>query len=147
MEFCFPAGWYLNPEDNPYDLQCFSQFDRMNTGVFAYKKMDLAADATPLDIFREHVKDLRSKRTNFEQLEAETTVEHEDKTITAVTYLGDRDAKRFCYRMSLIEFRDDDSRFAIVLQVTHPGEWERNKPVLARITRSARPLPDRDGGT
>jgi len=144
IEFSFPNGWYVNPEDNPYDLQCFSQFQRMNTGVFAYKTLDIASDSTPIDIFWEQVNDLKSKRRNFEELEAIQKREREDKTVTSITYVGDKDSSRNCYRFSLIEFRSDDTRFAVVLQVAIPGEWEKSKPVLEEITQSARPLSDRD---
>ena len=144
MEFSFPAGWYATPEDNPYDLQCFSQFQRMNTGVFAFKKGDIAADAAPIDTFWAQIEDLKSKRRNFKEFEAIQTLEHDDKTVTSIAYIGDKDASRNCYRFSLIEFAADDNRFAVVLQVAVPGEWERRKPILEEITRSAKLWPDSD---
>lgn len=144
IEFSFPAGWYANSADNPYDLQCFSQSKRMNTGVFAYKTLDIAAGSTPIDIFWQQINDLKSKRKNFEELEALQKREHADKTITSITYIGDKDSSRNCYRFALIEFAADDSRFAVVLQVGIPGEWEKSKPALEEITQSAKPLPDRD---
>jgi len=144
IEFSFPAGWYVNPQDHPFDLQCFSRFKEMNTGVFVFKKVDVALDSTPTDIFGTQVNDLKSKRRNFEELEALQKHEYEDKTVTSITYLGDKDSSRNCYTFSLIEFRADNSKFAVVLQVSLPGNWKTNKPVLESITRSARPLPDRD---
>lgn len=144
IEFSFPAGWYLNSAENPYDLQCFSQSKRMNTGVFAFKKVDIAAGSTPIDIFWQQINDLKSKRKNFEELEALEKREHDGNTITSITYSGDKDSSRNCYRFSLIEFAADDSRFAVVLQVAIPGDWEKSKPVLEEITQSARPAPDRD---
>lgn len=144
IAFSFPAGWYENPDDHPYDLQCFSADETMNTGVFAYKRIDIAADAAPIDIFWEQVNDIKSKRRNVEEWEAIQTRKYDDKTVTSVTYVGDKGASRFCYRFSLIEFQPDDSRFAVALQVAIPGDWKRSKPVLQRITRSARPLPDQN---
>jgi hypothetical protein len=85
---------------------------------------------------------LKSKRRNIEELEAIQKHEYDEKTVTSITYLGDIDASRFCYRFSLIEFKADDSRFAVVLQVAIPGKWEESKAVFQEITRSARPVAE-----
>lgn len=138
IEFQFPSGWFKNKEEHPYDLQCFSRFEEMNTGVFVFKKMDLAADATPLDIFWAQVDDIKSKRKNFEEFESLRTHEYDDKTLTTATFLGDLDSRRFCYRYTLIQFKGDDSIFAVVLQVAIPGQWEKSRPILETITESAR---------
>ncbi len=90
IEFTFPAGWYENSEEHPYDLQCFSPFHRMNTGVFAFKKVDVATDSTPIDILWQQIDDLRSKRKHFEEFETIQKHEHGDKTVTSITYLGDK---------------------------------------------------------
>jgi hypothetical protein len=37
LELSFPAGWYVNPNGNPFDLQCFSPREETNIGVFAFK--------------------------------------------------------------------------------------------------------------
>jgi hypothetical protein len=144
IEFSFPAGWFVNPKDNPYDLHCFSPREDLVTGVFASEKVNLAADATPTDIFWAQIKDLKSRRRNVEELEALRTQEYDDKTVTSITYLGDKDSNRNCYTFSLIEFRADNSKFAVVIQTAFPEDWKTSKPVLEAITRSARPLPDRD---
>lgn len=143
IEFSFPVGWHANQDDHPYDLQCSSSSKNMNTGVFAFKRIDIAADSNPIDTFWKQVNDLKSKRRNFEELEALQTLNYDDKTVTSITYLGEKDSSRYCYRFSLIEFKKDNSKFAVVVQVALPGEWEKSKPVLVEITRSARPLPDR----
>jgi hypothetical protein len=143
IEFSFPSGWYLNSEENPFDLQCFSKFQTMNTGVFAFKRLDIAADSTPLDIFWEQVNDLKAKRNNFKELEPILKREHDDKTVTSITYAADKDSSQYCYRFSLIEFKTDDSKFAVVLQVITPEDWKRSKSVLEAITESAKALPDR----
>jgi len=130
IAFTFPAGWHENPQENPYDLQCFSPSERMNTGVFAFKKVDIAADSTPIDIFWEQIKDLKSKRKHFQEFEPIQTHELADKTVTSITFIGDKDSSRNCYRFSLIQFKADDSRFAVVLQVAIPGEWNTSKSVL-----------------
>jgi hypothetical protein len=141
-EFSFPAGWYANQDEHPYDLQCFSSSKNMNTGVFAFKRIDIAADSNPIDTFWKQVSDLKSKRSGFDEMEALETVQYDDKTVTSITYLGQKDSSRYCYRLSLIEFKTDNSKFAVVVQVALPSEWEKSKPVLVEITRSARPLPD-----
>lgn len=140
IEFQFPSGWYENKEDNPYDLQCFSRFQEMNTGVFVFKKIDIASDSTPLDIFWTQVDDIKTKRNNFEVFESIQSYEYDDKTLTTATYIGDKASKRFCYKFTLIEFKADDSKFAVVLQVAIPGQWEKSKPILEKIMQSARSL-------
>lgn len=114
----------------------------MNTGVFVFKSIDLAADSEPIDTFWKQVNDVKSKRDRFEELEALQTLNYDDKTVTSITYLGEKDSSRYCYRFSLIEFKADNSKFAVVLQVALPGEWEKSKPILQEIVRSARLLPD-----
>jgi hypothetical protein len=141
IEFTFPAGWQVNADENPYDLQCLAPLERMNTGVFAFRKIDLAAEATPAAILQEQIDDLASKRKNFQEVEARRTQELADKTITSVTYAGEKDLARNYYSFSLIEFKADQSKFAIAIQVAVPGEWAESKPVLEAIVRSARPLP------
>lgn len=140
IEFQFPSGWYVNKEDNPYDLQCFSKFQEMNTGVFVFKKIDVASDSTPLDILWTQVNDLKSKRRNFELLEDKQNYENDNRIFTTVTYIGDKDSSRYCYKFTLIEFKEDDSKFAVVLQIAMPGQWEKCKPILEKITQSARLL-------
>lgn len=142
IEFSFPTRWYANPADHPFDLQCFSPSQNMNTGVFVYKKIDIAANSTPTDKFLEQINDLKSKRRNFEQFEAVQKYEYNDKIITSATYVGDKDSSRNLYKFSLVEFKTDNTKFAVVLQVAIPGEWEKSKPILEEIVRSARPLPD-----
>jgi hypothetical protein len=141
IAFSFPAGWYVNREENPYDLQCFSKSQRMTTGVFAFQKADIAADASPTDIFWKQINDLRAKRKNFKELESIQKQEYDGKTISSIAYTGEKDSSRNCYRFSLIEFRSDDSKFAVVVQTALPGEWEKSKLVLEEITRSAKPEP------
>lgn len=121
IEFQFPSGWFKNKEEHPYDLQCFSRFEEMNTGVFVFRKMDLAADATPLDIFWAQVDDIKSKRKNFEEFESLRTHEYDDKTLTTATFLGDLDSRRFCYRYTLIQFKGDDSIFCGCSAGSHTG--------------------------
>lgn len=142
IEFSFPPGWHENRDDNPYDLQCSSSSKNMNTGVFVFKRIDLAAASEPIDTFWKQVNDLKSKRGGFEELEALQTLRYDDKTVTSITYLGEKDSSRYCYRFSLIEFKADNSKFAVVLQVALPSEWEKSKPILEEIIRTARPLPD-----
>jgi hypothetical protein len=141
IEFSFPAGWSQNQKENPYDLQCIAPSQRMNTGVFAYKKVDLAADSKPIDNLWTHVNDIKSKRKNFKELEAIQKYEHGDTTITSISYTGEKDSSRNCYRFSLVEFKADPSKFAVLIQVALPEEWNQSKPFLDEITKSAKPLP------
>jgi len=141
IEFSLPTGWSQNQKDNPYDLQCIAPSQKMNTGVFAYKRVDLAADSKPIDNLWTHVNDIKSKRKNFKELEAIQTYEHDDTTITSVSYTGEKDSSRNCYRFSLVEFKADPSKFAVLIQVALPEEWNQSKPFLDEITKSAKPLP------
>ena len=140
MEFTFPPGWFQNPEKHPYDLQCFSPDEQMNTGVFVYLKVDLAADANPHEILDFQVNDMRSKRRNFTELAAENRVAAAGKTLTSVAYTGEKGMSRYVYRFTLIEFDDDPSQIAVALQIAIPGRWQESEPVLEAITRSVRSL-------
>jgi hypothetical protein len=74
-------------------------------------------------------------------LEAIQTHEHGDTTITSIAYTGEKDSSRNCYRFSLIEFKTDASKYAVLIQVALPGEWDQTKPVLDEIAKFAKPLP------
>jgi hypothetical protein len=138
IEFTFPGDWQKNVEKHPYDLQCVSRSETMNTGVFAFKKEDVAEDLTPLDVFWLQVEDMQSKRKNFEEIEALEHWQDDDRLITTVTYAGEKDGSQFYYRFSLIRFPEDDSTFAVAIQVALPDEWSTSKPILAEITQSAK---------
>jgi hypothetical protein len=140
MQFTYPPGWFQNPEQHPYDLQCFAPDEQMNTGVFVYLKADLAADVTPHAILDSQVDDLRSKRRKFTELVAENRVAADGKTLTSVAYTGEKGLSRYVYRFTLIEFDDDPSQIAVALQVAIPGRWQASAPVLDAITRSVRSL-------
>ena len=138
VELQFPGGWHENEKDNPYDLQCFSKHEDMNTGVFVYKEKDLATDFTPRDVLQSHIDDLRSKRDHFTILEQQTVTEHDKKTLTTVVYSGDKAASKYYYRITLIEFSENPGLPAVVIQVTFPSDWVQHKPILEDITISAR---------
>lgn len=142
IAFKFPSGWHKNKENNPYDLQCFSRSQDMTTGVFVFKRINIAADSTPHDIFQKQVDDIKSKRKNFEVFEEPEKHEDDTRIITTVTHIADKGSSRFCYKFSLIEFIADDSKFAVVIQVAFPGDWEKSKPILESITHSAKPLSE-----
>ena len=137
LELQFPAGWYSNKKEHPFDLQYFSPKQRMNTGVFLYTTEDLAADSTPLAILEVHVEDIQSKRENFTLIEPNETERLGDTTLTTAVYAVDASALRNYYKFTLIEFAENP-QFLVVLQVAIPSEWSRSKPVLEKITRSAR---------
>ena len=110
----------------------------MNTGVFVFKSCDLAEDSDPYDIFLTQINDMASKRKNFKQFEAIEKIEYSDKKVATITFTGEMDYLKYCYRFSLIEFLTDKSCFAVVLQVATPGEWEESKPILETIIGSAK---------
>ena len=138
VEFKFPAGWHESGEDNPYDLQCFSKYQRMTTGVFLYTKGDLAEDFTSQDLFIEQIDDLRSKRKNFIILEEKKTVQLEKKTLTTIVYSGEKGASRYYYRFTMVEFSENPEMLLVVIQVAIPSYWNKHKPILEKITKSAR---------
>jgi hypothetical protein len=144
IEFSFPAGWYSNSGEHPFDLQCYSPGAEVNTAVFVFKKTDLEPDATPLSTFWDQVNDIKSKRSNFKELSPIQKREDEAKTITSIEYSGDKNSARNCYRFSLIEFKSDDTRFAVAMQSAVPEDWERSKPVFQEIIQSARAVPAKD---
>ena len=142
IEFSFPTGWYENPGKNPYDLQCFSPSEEVKAGVFAYRKAEFDPDQTPLSVMQDQVADLKSKRQKFFEMEPIQTRDFSDKSITSVTYTGEKDSVTYCYRFSLIEFKADSNRFAVVLQVSIPEAWNAGKVTLDEIVQSARLLPE-----
>jgi hypothetical protein len=103
IEFTFPNGWYLNKEKNPFDLQCFSRQENMNTGVFAYSRKEFP-NMTLRDVLQQHVDDVKSKRQNFSERESLQTKELTDKKLTTVAYIAEKDGSKNCYRFTLIEF-------------------------------------------
>ena len=138
VEFAFPAGWYKNREEHPFDLQCFSRDGRMNTGVFLFSKEDLAEKVVPRELLERQIRDLGSKRHNFKVVEEEQVVQLEGKRLTAVVYSGEKGPSRDYYRFTLVEFADSPALIPIVLQVSIPSYWPQNKSVLEAITASAR---------
>lgn len=138
VEFTFPAGWYKNQKEHPFDLQCFSRHERMNTGVFLFTKEDLAQDVVPKELLEQQIQDLGSKRTNFKVFEKEQVVQLEGKRLTTVVYSGENGLSRNYYRFTLVEFAGNPALIPVVLQMSIPSYWRENKPVLEAITASAR---------
>ncbi len=138
VEFTFPAGWYKNPKEHPFDLQCFSKHERMNTGVFLFAKEDLAQDVAPRELLELQIQDLASKRKNFEVVEEEQVIQLEGKRLTTVVFAGEKGSSRDYYRFTLVEFTGTPALIPVVLQVSIPSYWHDNKPILEAITASAR---------
>ncbi|AFY38222.1 hypothetical protein Lepto7376_1905 [[Leptolyngbya] sp. PCC 7376] len=132
----FPKGWYENPDEYPYDLQYFSKNQRMNTGVFLYDTGDFAAEIDADAILALQIEDLESKRDNFEEIQAVTKTELDDKTVTTAVFSGEKDSSRFYYKFAVIEFIENPDQLAVTLQVAIPSEWDKSKPVLEAITES-----------
>jgi hypothetical protein len=138
VEFEFPAGWYENPDDHPFDLQCFSKFQRTNTGVFLFTPEDLGEEFQPRGILADQIEDMASKRSSWEVVEKEKVVSSPGMTLTTVVFAGEKGSKRYYYRFTLIEFDQNPGLVPVVLQVALPSYWSEIKPVLEAITASAR---------
>ncbi len=138
VEFLFPEGWHKNQEENPYDLQCFSKHERMNTGVFLFVQEDLAENLKPRDLLQLQIDDLKSKRKNFKIKEEEQIVQVVGKKLTSIVFSGEKGSSRYYYRFALVEFDENPEILAVVLQVAIPSYWTKHKPILEEITKSAR---------
>jgi hypothetical protein len=138
VEFEFPVGWFQNPAKHPYDLQCFSKDESLNTGVFLFKRADLAESADPRKILESQIADLRSKRENFTIVEDMRTLPLGDKTLTTVVYSGEKDSMKYNYKFTLIEFTGNPDFLPVLIQVARPSQWASDKAILEEIVRSAR---------
>ena len=134
----FPAGWYENRKEHPYELQCVSKTENMNTGVFVYHMEDLAADFTPEKLLQSQVDDLMAKRNNPKIIESEKTVQEGTKTITRVVYSGEKGVSTNYYAFSMVQFKAPDAPILLVIQVAIPSQWKQNEPILSRIVKSAK---------
>ncbi len=124
IEFAFPEDWHPNSKKHPYDLHWLDSRDQMITGVFAYRKEDISDDSSISDIFKTVIQDLGSKRTNFKVVEAARELDREDKKMTTILYEGKKNGDSYYYAFTLIEFKSDDSKFAIVIQTSFPEWWK-----------------------
>ncbi len=138
VEFEFPSGWYKNEERHPFDLQCFSEYERMNTGVFLFAAEDLAEDLSPREVLQRQIDDMSSKRENFRILEEEQVIQREGQTLTTVVFSGEKDSSRSFYKFTLIEFTESPELIPVLLQVSTPSYWNEHKPVLEGIAASGR---------
>lgn len=136
VEFTFPAGWYKNTDDHPYDLQALSRGAKEATGVFEFLASDLAEDFQAKDIFAMQIADIESKRKNFKPFIYKSTNLDKEKIITTETYIAEKDSFRYVYIFSLIEFKKSGT-VLVVLQTSSPSNWERNQDILLGIVRSA----------
>lgn len=139
VELDFPRGWYQNKEEHPYDLQCFSKDQRMTSGVFFFAQADLAENVTPQVILQMQVEDMRSKRGNFKLVEQQRSLSAVKNSLTSVVYSGEKDASRYYYSFTLVQFAERPEMFLVLLQVAMPSEWSEQKPILEQIAASARP--------
>ena len=140
VQFEFPGGWFQNEKEHPFDLQCFSKHQRMNTGVFLFAKADLAEDLAPQELLEQQIEDMRSKRKNFKVVEEKRVIQLGGKTLTTVVFSGDKGTSRNFYKFTLIQFTEHPNQIPIVLQVSIPSYWNQNKSVLEEIAASAQVL-------
>ena len=143
VEFQFPAGWYKNTDEHPFDLQCFSKDQSMNTGVFLYNKKDLATRSDdPRELLKDQIDDLRSKRENFKVIREMDTIDLEGKSLTTVVYSGERNSETYHYRFTVIRFKDHPEHIPLVLQVSLADRLHKAEPIFDEILRSARTRAD-----
>jgi hypothetical protein len=142
--FSFPEGWYQNQKKNPYDLQCFSKHQKMTTGVFLYRREDLAEEINPHDVLLMQIGDLKSKRKNFKVIESEKTSHVAGKTLAYIVYSAEKGLSRYIYRFTLVEFEQKPEIYSVVLQVALPSNWENHKPILEKITESVHVRGEKD---
>jgi len=140
VAFTFPSGWFVSKEDTPYDLQCFSRFERSTTGVFQFERIDLAEEFTAEELLQSQIDDLRSKRNNFNVFEEKEVLSDDEIKQTIIVYSGEKGPSRYYYRFTLIEFLESPDTILVALQVTIPSYWEEHKPILEDITASARKI-------
>ena len=137
VEFTFPHGWYKNPGEHPYDLQTFAPGQKITAGFFLFKEDDFDPETTPKDVLVMQVEDLKSKRDSFLIAEPPSFTRTPSLSLEHRNYHGEKDGNRYHYRFTLIEFQKDPNTYAIVLQVTFPERWEKDKHVLDGILKSA----------
>lgn len=137
VSFEFPNGWFKNPEENPWDLQCFSSSSRLNTGLFLYNLEDLVDKHSPRSLYSDLIEDMKSKRENFVLFENENTLALDSTKITSSTYKAEKDDTKNCYKFSLVEFKNNQNIALVVLQTGFPSEWEQKKGILEGILRTA----------
>lgn len=144
VEFIFPEGWFKNPKEHPYDLQCFSKDERMTTGVFQFARIDFSEDFDPKELLTLQVDDMKSLRKNFKPVEINQPVRGDNKTLTTVMYSGEKGISKYYYRFTYIQFDENPDIHLVVLQVALPSNWLDDEPILDKITRSARIKPMAD---
>lgn len=135
--FKFPYGWYKNPDDHPYDLQCFSADKSEVTGVFEFLAETLSEGFQAQDIFAFQIADIESKRENFKLYADEQVFDTKNKRVTTRVYSGEKSHLRHLYVFSLLEFKKSGT-VVVVLQITFPSEWQRNRATLHKIVMNAR---------
>lgn len=135
VEFTFPAGWYKNTDDHPYDLQVLSRGAKEATGVFEFLASDLAEDFQAKDIFAMQIADIESKRKNFKPFIYKSINIDKEKIITTETYIAEKNSFRHVYIFSLVELKKTGT-VLVVLQTSAPSNWSRNKDILLGIVKS-----------
>ncbi len=138
VEFDFPAGWFPNPSNHPFDLQVLSEREQANTGVFEWTSVNVDGNYRPRELLEIQISDMRSQRENFEVFEEESVIRAEGKTLTSIVYSGENQSGPFLYAYTLITFEADPALAVVALQVVLPEKWQQFKPVLKSITASAR---------
>lgn len=134
-----PSDWIPNPEKHPFDLQYLAKDQSGNTGLFVYKRSDFDEGTTLEKILELAVDDIRSKRENFEELQAVTEHKNDKQRSVSAVFKGEKNGSLNHYRFSAVEFTEDPETVVTVLQVSLPERWERNRPVLEEIVKSIKP--------
>lgn len=138
VELRFPSDWSRNEAAYPYALQCTANSQHMNTGVFQYSRKSLQEGMDPDKVLLLQIDDLVSKRDKMRVIEPMRLVKDQGSERTMIVYEGIKDTSRFYYVFTLVEFPANPDTFLVLVQVSKPGFWKQNKPVLESIAASAR---------
>lgn len=135
LQMDMPEGWEVYEDPAPFDLRMTNS--RSYTGVFVYSYSDLAEDVVAADIFDYQISDLMSRRENVSVYQEQETKNADDKTITQITYAGEKDLTKNAYHFSLVEFERGES-FAIIIQSILFSDFEGNQEELDYMVESVK---------
>ena len=142
LRFAIPSNWEVRANPQPYELRFSSANPETVTGIFVYKKEDLAEESTPNALLERQIEVFKSKIKNFKVVEDKQTVTRnfkalaDSKVITSALYVGDFEASRYYYYFTLIEPAYNKDVFLLSVQFASPSDWKKMKPVLDAVTLS-----------
>lgn len=132
LQMDVPEGWEVYGDPMPFDLRMTNS--KCYTGVFVYNYLNFEEDVTAEDILNYHISDVESERNNFYLLHEEIKT-LDNKTITHITYSGEKDWTKNIYYFSMVEFEGEE-RFAIILQTSLPGDFKDTQEEMDAMVES-----------